>query len=60
MFSTASLPYVLRWSEFVDIDDADDFARAEAIAAALRPTGKPPSTQDNLPLTEPWRDAGAS
>ena len=53
MFSSASLPYILRWSEFVDVDDADDWARAEAIATALRSTGNSPSTQNNVLLTEP-------
>jgi pseudaminic acid cytidylyltransferase len=38
MFSPASLPYILHWSEFVDIDDLDAWARAEAIAKALRAT----------------------
>lgn len=41
MFSSASLPYILRWSEFVDIDDLDDWARAEAIVKALRATPAP-------------------
>jgi len=35
-FSGPSLPYVLRRTEFVDIDDADDWAYAEALAQALK------------------------
>ena len=60
VFSTASLPYVLGWSEFVDVDDADDWTRAEAIASALRVTRKRSfDKEDSPPLAHPVR-AGAS
>jgi len=35
IFCGPSLPYVLRHLELIDIDDADDWRRAEAIATAL-------------------------
>lgn len=60
MFSSASLPYVLRWSEFVDVDSADDRARAEAIATALRANQRHfPDTQDNLLPAHSSSEAGA-
>lgn len=36
IFSSASLPYVLGRNEFVDVDDLDDWERAEALAKVLR------------------------
>ena len=61
IFSSASLPYTLRWSECVDIDDPDDWARAEAIAEALRATRTPlHGARRDLSATESLRRAGRS
>jgi N-acylneuraminate cytidylyltransferase len=59
LFSSASLPYMLRWSEFVDVDNAEDWARAEAIAAALPPTRKPRSIEESPAVIHRLRAAGA-
>ena len=61
IFSSASLPYTLRWSEFVDIDDPEDWARAEAIAGALRAACAPLriATGDQA-VPESLREAGRS
>jgi pseudaminic acid cytidylyltransferase len=61
IFSGASLPYVLRWGEFVDIDDPEDWARAEAIGAALRAARAPLRVATgNQPAAESRREAGRS
>lgn len=58
IFSSASLPYVLRWNEFVDVDDADDWARAETIAAALSEPKDAPVRKKSVPVKS-LRGSGA-
>jgi pseudaminic acid cytidylyltransferase len=61
IFSSASLPYTLRWGEFVDIDDPDDWARAEAIAGALRAArARGHVATADEPAAESFREAGRS
>jgi pseudaminic acid cytidylyltransferase len=58
VFSSASLPYLLRWSDVVDIDGPEDWTRAEAIARALRVTSRySPSNEGTPSLREPSRGA---